>query len=111
MVIKDDEFEIRNILPTSPQGEHVRFCHLRLDYFHRPADRQLRPALLALGAPDDLQTPSRVLAHPLVQLKIVILRVAEHPLDLAHRLALQPGEQGRGRRPVVDRRGRYEHGQ
>jgi len=36
VVVTDDEVEIRYVIPTSPRGEHTRFCHLRLDYFDRP---------------------------------------------------------------------------
>jgi site-specific DNA recombinase len=31
VVVTGDEIEIRYVLPTSPQSEHVRFCHLRSD--------------------------------------------------------------------------------
>lgn len=33
VVVKDGEVEIRYVIPTSPTSEHVRFCHLRSDYF------------------------------------------------------------------------------
>jgi len=33
VVVTDAEVEIRYVLPTSPESEHVRFCHLRKDYF------------------------------------------------------------------------------
>ena len=33
VVVTGDEVEIRYVFPTSPQSEHVRFCHLRSDYF------------------------------------------------------------------------------
>jgi site-specific DNA recombinase len=36
VVVTDDEIEIRYVFPTCPQSEHVRFCHLRSDYFHHP---------------------------------------------------------------------------
>ena len=32
-MVKDGEVEIRYVIPTSPTSEHVRFCHLRSDYF------------------------------------------------------------------------------
>src|SRR4051794_21391537 len=38
VVITDAAVEIRYVLPTSPDSEHVRFCHLRKDYFHDPPD-------------------------------------------------------------------------
>ena len=37
VIVKDAEVEIRYVLPTAPESEHVRFCHLRKDYFGGPA--------------------------------------------------------------------------
>ncbi len=36
VVVSEEEVEIRYVIPTSPSSEHVRFCHLRLDYFYLP---------------------------------------------------------------------------
>jgi site-specific DNA recombinase len=36
VVVTNHEVEIRYVIPTSPNGEHTRFCHLRKDYFHDP---------------------------------------------------------------------------
>ncbi|HET6519094.1 MAG TPA: recombinase family protein [Geminicoccaceae bacterium] len=36
VIVTDAEVEIRYVLPTSPESEHVRFCHLRKDYFDDP---------------------------------------------------------------------------
>jgi site-specific DNA recombinase len=36
VVVTDDQVEIRYVFPTSPAGEHTRFCHLRTDYFDAP---------------------------------------------------------------------------
>ena len=36
VIVTDADVEIRYVLPTSPEGEHVRFCHLRKDYFDDP---------------------------------------------------------------------------
>lgn len=36
VIVTDGDVEIRYVLPTSPESEHVRFCHLRKDYFHLP---------------------------------------------------------------------------
>ncbi|MDP9378716.1 MAG: zinc ribbon domain-containing protein, partial [Chloroflexota bacterium] len=33
VIVTDGDVEIRYVLPTSPGSEHVRFCHLRTDYF------------------------------------------------------------------------------
>ena len=37
VVVTDADVEIRYALPTRPESEHVRFCHLRKDYFQLPA--------------------------------------------------------------------------
>ncbi|MDP9382246.1 MAG: hypothetical protein M3Q29_19310, partial [Chloroflexota bacterium] len=34
VIVTDGDVEIRYVLPTSPGSEHVRFCHLRTDYFY-----------------------------------------------------------------------------
>jgi site-specific DNA recombinase len=36
VVVTDCEVEIRYVFPTAPESEHVRFCHLRSDYFNAP---------------------------------------------------------------------------
>ena len=33
VVVTNDDVEIRSVIPTTPSSEHVRFCHLRTDYF------------------------------------------------------------------------------
>jgi site-specific DNA recombinase len=33
VVVKDGDVEIRYVIPTSLASEHIRFCHLRKDYF------------------------------------------------------------------------------
>jgi site-specific DNA recombinase len=33
VIVTDADVEIRYVLPTSSDSEHVRFCHLRKDYF------------------------------------------------------------------------------
>ncbi|MCW2241926.1 recombinase family protein [Azospirillum canadense] len=38
VVVTDADVEIRYVLPTSTESEHVRFCQLRKDYFHDPSD-------------------------------------------------------------------------
>jgi site-specific DNA recombinase len=37
VVVSEQEVEIRYVIPTSSRSEHVRFCYLRSDYFHRPS--------------------------------------------------------------------------
>jgi site-specific DNA recombinase len=39
VVVTNEEVEIRYVIPTSPTSEHLRFCHLRLDYFNVPPPR------------------------------------------------------------------------
>ncbi len=36
VVVTGEEVEIRYVIPTSSSSEHIRFCHLRLDYFDPP---------------------------------------------------------------------------
>jgi site-specific DNA recombinase len=33
VLVANDQVEIHYVIPTSPNGEHTRFCHLRTDYF------------------------------------------------------------------------------
>src|SRR4051794_19140742 len=55
VVVTDADVEIRYVLPTSLESEHVRFCHLRKDYFHHPPAWQDGEAACAGLARDDLQ--------------------------------------------------------
>jgi site-specific DNA recombinase len=36
VIVTDEEIEIRYVIPTSPESDQVRFCHLRSDYLHHP---------------------------------------------------------------------------
>jgi site-specific DNA recombinase len=36
VIVTDDNVEIRYVIPTAPHSEHIRFCHLRTDYFRTP---------------------------------------------------------------------------
>jgi site-specific DNA recombinase len=55
VIVTDAEVEIRYVLPTSPESERVRFCHLRKDYFDHPAAGQAHEAALGFGQAHDLQ--------------------------------------------------------
>lgn len=55
VVVTDAEVEIRYVLPTTPESEHVRFCHLRKDYLGDPALGQDGKAAGAGLALDDLE--------------------------------------------------------
>src|SRR5258706_16433043 len=54
VVVTDGDVEIRYVIPTTPASEHVRFCHLRTDYFHHIASPvgplRRRPAGVRAGA-------------------------------------------------------------
>jgi len=52
VVVTNGDVEIRYVIPTSPNSEHVRFCHLRKDYFRLPA--------IAIVLQDGWDTQSRV---------------------------------------------------
>jgi site-specific DNA recombinase len=54
VVVTNDEVEIRYAIPTSPNGEHIRFCHLRKDYFRTPHLIRMR----------DGQTPQQIGIDP-----------------------------------------------
>jgi len=55
VVVTDDAVEIRYVLPTTPESEPIRFCHLRKDYFHHPAPGQQHEAALDRVEGDDFQ--------------------------------------------------------
>jgi site-specific DNA recombinase len=41
VLVADGEVEIRYVVPTHPNSENVRFCHLRKDYFDQYSAHQL----------------------------------------------------------------------
>jgi site-specific DNA recombinase len=58
VIVTEEEVEIRYVIPTSPESEHVRFCHLRSDYLHHPAARQQHKSSLGLLVFHNLQPQS-----------------------------------------------------
>jgi site-specific DNA recombinase len=65
VIVTDDEVEIRYAIPTSPEGPHHPFGHLRLDYRAVPAGSQTGAGsgpLVRLG-PGDLPAPAGAGAH------------------------------------------------
>jgi site-specific DNA recombinase len=36
VIVNDGDVEIHYVIPTTPESEHIRFCHLRSDYFGGP---------------------------------------------------------------------------
>lgn len=103
VVVTGDEIEIRYVFPTSPQSEHVRFCHLRSDYFLHPTPldhaEPLAPRRAALH-PDHIPA---VLGDPLVQRMIVILVIPPELRQAGERLPVQLPEYPRGRGAVIRR--------
>ena len=48
VVVTGADVEIRYVLPTTPESEHVRFCQLRKDYFDAPAFAVTAPVVADL---------------------------------------------------------------
>ncbi len=59
VVVTDADVEIRYVLPTNPESEHVRFCHLRKDYFDHPAAGLDGEASLVGLRPDEFDADGR----------------------------------------------------
>ena len=80
VIVTDAEVEIRYVLPTSPESEHVRFCHLRKDYFDHPSPGEDLEARLLVDPPDDLdhEVQEGRLAH---QLAAIIGAIGEQMLE------------------------------
>ena len=52
VIVTDDQVEIRYVIPTTDASTHVRFCHLRKDYFDLPSG-PIQPQHVA-------RTPARI---------------------------------------------------
>ena len=65
VIVLEEEVEIRYVIPTSPESEQVRFCHLRSDYLHHPSPRQHKEAFGGISFCQSTATPSLApsLAH------------------------------------------------
>ncbi len=48
VIVKNENVEICYVIPTSPASEHVRFCHLRKDYFRPHSSRITTQSLLPI---------------------------------------------------------------
>jgi site-specific DNA recombinase len=46
VIVTGDEVEIRYVIPTTSSSEHVRFCHLRADYFQIERDKPIADGIL-----------------------------------------------------------------
>jgi site-specific DNA recombinase len=50
VIVTDEEVEIRYVIPTSPEGPHHPFCHLRTDYLNKyPEDAVIERAARELA--------------------------------------------------------------
>jgi site-specific DNA recombinase len=96
VVVTDDEVEIRYVVPTSPRGEHTRFCHLRLDYFDRPLSP---PQRLDDGRRRRRRPAGDAVGHLLLDLaRREPQAAARAPEPLPHP---RPGERGRAHRAAL----------
>jgi len=112
VVVTGDEIEIRYVLPTSPQSEHVSFCHLRSDYFHHPATGQWDVTHRTGRAADDLDhVPRRGLRQPALEVMIVVLAVGPHLLQSGPVLGGQSTQDIGGEGPIVGRGHRHHDDQ
>src|SRR4051812_48207842 len=56
VIVTDGDVEIRYVMPTSKSSEHIRFCHLYMDYRTRSPERQTE---------DEISHGLRLLSHGL----------------------------------------------
>jgi site-specific DNA recombinase len=112
VVVTGDDVEIRYVIPTAESSEHVRFCHLRLDYFHHPADPdRLEPLLLARLHRHLDPVSHRLVFHPLVQPVVPVLVVGVDHRQSRELLRGQLPQHSRGVRAVVEVGRRHRHRQ
>jgi len=86
VVVTDADVEIRYVLPTSPASEHVRFCHLRKDYFNDPAAGLDGEANLTGLLADDLDGDDRGCGHALTGVAAVGEGALDEWVEAARRL-------------------------
>ena len=83
VVVTDGDVEIRYVIPTTPASEHVRFCHLRTDYFDliaSPVDgavERTTPAFVPLVRD---RVADAVLAQPPADAPAAVPLVCHHAL-------------------------------
>jgi len=83
VVVTDGDVEIRYVIPTTPASEHVRFCHLRTDYFDAIAlavDSTGERAALAFRTLVRDRVPDAVLAEPPPDAPTAVAFIAHHTL-------------------------------
>jgi site-specific DNA recombinase len=66
VIVNDGDVEIRYVIPTRPESERIRFCHLRSDYFSQPdLVRPISAKLLVQPVGSDRQGVVTVCGHDL----------------------------------------------
>ncbi len=80
VIVTDGEIEIRYVLPTRPESEHVRFCQLRKDYFHHPAPREHDKPLLLRQLGHNHQLPGVAFRDPFFE-STLVRTVRPHALE------------------------------
>ena len=83
VIVTGDEVEIRYVIPTSQPSEHIRFCHLRLDYFYHPTARLVAGLSLdrhCLFAPGADRRRITELLHQRPDLLLVVALIQAQPL-------------------------------
>jgi hypothetical protein len=65
VIVHDGDVEIRYVIPTTPESEHIRFCHLRSDYFYNPTPREDLKASQIIGSFNNFKDPASQSQHPI----------------------------------------------
>jgi site-specific DNA recombinase len=85
VVVTNDEVEIRYVIPTSPAGEHTRFCHLRKDYFdillQQLVDELADVDALGLGAGGQIGFYCGFQIHRQIQVGLGLVELARLPWE------------------------------
>jgi len=84
IIVTDEEVEIRYVIPTSSESEHVRFCHLRLDYLRDHLLDRPRVEVPAVTREDGQQ---HLLLFPEMEARVILPETQERPSDLRCSLA------------------------
>lgn len=64
VIVNDGDVEIRYVIPTTSESEHIRFCHLRSDYFNDPTSGQQDKAFLPFGTQHRFEPKGEIFSHP-----------------------------------------------
>jgi hypothetical protein len=84
VVVTNGEVDIRYVIPTSPTGDAVRFCHLRSDYRNAvpiaEAVRQIPPRRIGAGDPQHRSKEQAVVTARDASAGVVTDDVRRNPL-------------------------------